>query len=121
MMYHLIHNLILQAFGVEASHLSLMLCSSVLSVTLSLAYLGKFPYEYHILITLIGYLFVVLYFTYCNSVNNNGQTIGKILQSIKVVKLDQQYLSLSASFLRSAILYAPFCLMSFTLLFHTQY
>jgi len=69
--------------------------------------LGKFPYEYPILITLIGYLFV-----------NNGQTIGKILQSIKVVKLDQQYLSLSASFLRSAILYAPFCLMSFTLLFH---
>ena len=80
--------------------------------------LGKFPYEYPILITLIGYLFVILYFTYCNSVNNNGQTIGKILQSIKVVKLDQQYLSLSASFLRSAILYAPFCLMSFTLLFH---
>lgn len=80
--------------------------------------LGKFPYEYPILITLIGYLFVILYFTYCNSVNNNGQTIGKIIQSIKVIKLDQQYLSLSASFLRSAILYAPFCLMSFTLLFH---
>lgn len=75
---------------------------------------GSWVYKYSILMSLLGYILVVLYFGTLNSVINKGQSFGKMLMSIEVVDSEQQYLSLLKSFIRSSVLFAPLCLMSWT-------
>lgn len=74
--------------------------------------LGSWVYKAPIIMSLIGYLLVTIYFGIFNSKINKGQNFGKMLMSIQVVDQNQQYMNLPASLLRAAILYAPFCLMS---------
>lgn len=74
-------------------------------------------YNHPILSTLLGYIFVVLYFGLLNSALNNGQTLGKFFLKLQVIELtsqDSQPLSLIKSIIRAAILLAPFCLFSLT-------
>lgn len=75
---------------------------------------GSWVYKFPIVMSLVGYLLVITYFGIFNSKINQGQSFGKMLMSIQVVDQNQQYMNLPTSFLRAAILYAPFCLMSWT-------
>lgn len=75
---------------------------------------GSWVYKYPILMSLLGYLLVILYFGTLNSVINKGQSFGKMLMSIQVMDSEQQYLSLLKSCIRSSILFAPLCLFSWT-------
>ena len=81
--------------------------------------LGSWVYKAPIIMSLIGYLLVTIYFGIFNSKINKGQSFGKMLMSIQVVDQNQQYMNLPASLLRAAILYAPFCLMSWIVSAHS--
>lgn len=78
--------------------------------------LGNLVYQHPLLSLFIGYALTVGYYGIFNSHINHGQSAGKMLMSIKVVNLQHQYLSVSQSLLRAAILFAPLCLMSWTYL-----
>lgn len=88
-----------------------LLIVSLMCIVIS-GLLGNYIYRFPILFTLIGYTFVVAYFAICNSLIYKGHTFGKKMMSIKVVDLNHQYLPLSKSIVRAAVLYAPFCLSS---------
>ncbi|MBP6113373.1 MAG: RDD family protein [Acinetobacter sp.] len=81
--------------------------------------LGSWVYKAPIIMSLIGYLLVTTYFGIFNSKINKGQSFGKMLMSIQVVDQNQQYMNLPVSLLRAAILYAPFCLMSWIVSAHS--
>ena len=82
-------------------------------------FLGSWVYKAPIIMSLIGYLLVTTYFGIFNSKINKGQSFGKMLMSIQVVDQNQQYMNLPVSLLRAAILYAPFCLMSWIVSAHS--
>lgn len=74
--------------------------------------LSNVLYQFPIISILIGYFFVILYFGLLNSHLNSGQTFGKQLLKIKVVDKYGDDPAVIPSLLRSAILFAPSCLMS---------
>ena len=65
-----------------------------------------------IIFALLGYALVVAYYGLCNSSLNQGQTLGKTLLKVKVIHSSGDYLAVSQSLFRAAILYAPICLLS---------
>ncbi|USA54992.1 RDD family protein [Acinetobacter sp. C32I] len=74
--------------------------------------LSEFMYPFPVISIFIGYFFVVLYFGLLNSHLHSGQTFGKQLLKIKVADTHGKDLDVIPSLLRSAILFAPSCLMS---------
>ena len=74
--------------------------------------LGNFLFKFPILSIFIGYLIVVSYFGLLNSHLHHGQTFAKQLLHLQVTQINGQYLTISSSMLRAAILFAPPCLMS---------
>jgi uncharacterized RDD family membrane protein YckC len=69
-------------------------------------------YPFPVISIFIGYVFVILYFGLLNSHLHSGQTFGKQLLKIKVTDTHGKDLAVMPSLLRSAILFAPSCLMS---------
>ncbi len=74
--------------------------------------LSEFMYPFPVISIFIGYFFVVLYFGLLNSHLHSGQTFGKQLLKIRVADTHGKDLAVIPSLLRSAILFAPSCLMS---------
>lgn len=74
--------------------------------------LSKFMYPFPVISIFVGYAFVILYFGLLNSHLHSGQTFGKQLLKIRVTDTHGQDLAVIPSLLRSAILFAPSCLMS---------
>ncbi|MDR2060283.1 MAG: RDD family protein [Acinetobacter sp.] len=74
--------------------------------------LSEFMYPFPVISIFIGYVFVILYFGLLNSHLHSGQTFGKQLLKIKVTDTHGKDLAVMPSLLRSAILFAPSCLMS---------
>ncbi|MCU4389762.1 RDD family protein [Acinetobacter courvalinii] len=74
--------------------------------------LSEFMYPFPVISIFIGYVFVILYFGLLNSHLHSGQTFGKQLLKIKVTDTHGKDLAVIPSLLRSAILFAPSCLMS---------
>lgn len=74
--------------------------------------LSEFMYPFPVISIFIGYAFVILYFGLLNSHLHSGQTFGKQLLKIKVTDTHGKDLAVIPSLLRSAILFAPSCLMS---------
>ena len=74
--------------------------------------LSNFLHQFPVISIFIGYFFVVLYFGLLNSHLHSGQTFGKQLLKIRVADTHGKDLAVIPSLLRSAILFAPSCLMS---------
>ncbi|EXB24951.1 RDD family protein [Acinetobacter baumannii 1437282] len=74
--------------------------------------LSEFMYPFPVISIFIGYFFVVLYFGLLNSCLHSGQTFGKQLLKIRVTDTHGKDLAVIPSLLRSAILFAPSCLVS---------
>ncbi|OBY75692.1 RDD family protein [Acinetobacter gyllenbergii] len=74
--------------------------------------LSNFLHQFPVISIFIGYFFVVLYFGLLNSHLHSGQTFGKQLLKIRVAGIHGKDLAVIPSLLRSAILFAPSCLMS---------
>ena len=69
-------------------------------------------YPFPVISIFIGYAFVILYFGLLNSHLHSGQTFGKQLLKIRVADIHGKDLAVIPSLLRSAILFAPSCLIS---------
>ncbi|EPF71660.1 hypothetical protein GCM10025882_22450 [Acinetobacter gyllenbergii] len=74
--------------------------------------LSNFLHQFPVISIFIGYFFVVLYFGLLNSHLHSGQTFGKQLLKIRVADTHGKDLAVIPSLLRSAILFAPSCLIS---------
>ncbi|MCU4576278.1 RDD family protein [Acinetobacter courvalinii] len=74
--------------------------------------LSEFMYPFPVISIFIGYAFVILYFGLLNSHLHSGQTFGKQLLKIRVAETHGKDLAVIPSLLRSAILFAPSCLVS---------
>ncbi len=97
-----------QAFDGEEKHYSYSENGLLFQIRL----LSEFMYPFPVISIFIGYAFVILYFGLLNSHLHSGQTFGKQFLKIRVPDIHGKDLAVIPSLLRSAILFAPSCLIS---------